>query len=175
MIETAMTLTSDKGIVLTVQELGNVILTANSFPKMTPTDKNKYKELTLDRWCQEVKQESKVNDIDDKKDMVVAFHSITDRHRDLKGKEELVHGHVKRISATFKEANLEINNLQMATAALAFENHERVPYQIWIVPAGQGKSIIHAGLTFLFLENTEYDVYVVFQNTVLQEIDKKRN
>ena len=55
MIEAAMTLTSDKGIMLSVQELGNVILTANSFPKMTPTDKNKYKELTLERWCQEVK------------------------------------------------------------------------------------------------------------------------
>ena len=113
--------------------------------------------------------------IDDKKDIVNAFHSIADRHRDLKGKEELVNGHVKRISATLKEANLEINSLQMATLALAFENHEKVPYQIWIVPAGQGKSKIHAGLTFLFLENSDYDVHVVFQNTVLLEIDKKRN
>ena len=126
MIEAAMTLTSDKGIMLSVQELGNVILTANSFPKMTPTDKNKYKELTLERWCQEVKQESKVSDIDDKKDMVVAFHSIANRYTDLKGKEELVHGHANRIKATFKEANLEINNLQMATAGLAYENHSQV-------------------------------------------------
>jgi len=59
-------------------------------------------------------------------------------------------------------SNTEISYLQLATSSLAYLNHEKFPKQIWVVPAGQGKSKIHAGLTYLFLEHTDYDVYVVF-------------
>ena len=54
-------------------------------------------------------------------------------------------------------------------------NHEKVLSQIWIVPAGQGKSRIHAAITFLFLEYTDYDIYVVFQHDGLKVADDDRN
>ena len=54
-------------------------------------------------------------------------------------------------------------------------NAERVQSQIWVVPAGKGKSIIHAALTYLFLHQTDYDIYVVFQHEGLLEVDKERN
>jgi len=70
---------------------------------------------------------------------------------------------------------MELNNLQLATAALAYLNHENKQSQIWIVPAGQGKSRIHAALTFLFLDQTDYDIHVVFQHDGLKEADDDRN
>jgi hypothetical protein len=57
---------------------------------------------------------------------------------------------------------VNLNHLQLATATLAFLNHEKEHAQLWVVPAGQGKSFIHAQLTFLFLEHTDFEIYVVF-------------
>ena len=75
----------------------------------------------------------------------------------------------------FTEANLKINHLQLAASALAFLNHYKYSAQIWVVPAGHGKSVIHSALTFLFLEHTDYDVYVIFQHEGLLNVDKERN
>ena len=91
-----------------------------------------------------------------------AFHSIAERHADLKGKQQLVEDIAGPVKQRFSASNTEISHLQLATSSLAYLNHEKVPKQIWVVPAGQGKSKIHAGLTYLFLEHTDYDVYVVF-------------
>jgi len=44
-----------------------------------------------------------------------------------------------------------------------------------VVPAGQGKSRIHAALTCLFLEHTDHDVHVVFQHEGLKDADEERN
>ena len=78
----------------------------------------------------------------------------------------------KQVQVVFNNINVPINHLQIATAALAYENHVKESAQIWCVPAGQGKSKIHAALTFLFLEKTDYDIFVIFSNDTLLEIDK---
>ena len=70
---------------------------------------------------------------------------------------------------------MSLNNLQEATSLLAFENSKKETHQIWVVPAGQGKSRIHAALTFLFLKNTDYDIYVAFQNDQLMKTDLEHN
>ena len=67
-----------------------------------------------------------------------------------------------QVQKRFVASNTAVSYLQLATLSLAYLNHKQIPKQIWVVPAGQGKSKIHAGLTYLFLENTDYDVYVVF-------------
>ena len=91
-----------------------------------------------------------------------AFHSIAEIHADLKGKQQLVEDLASQVQKRFMASNTEISYLQLATSSLAYLNYEKIPKQIWVVPAGQGKSKIHAGLTYLFLEHTDYDVYVVF-------------
>ena len=101
--------------------------------------------------------------------------SITDRHADLKGKQELVQREAKGLVNIFKEAEIPINHLQQATAALAQQNAEHQSAQIWVVPAGQGKSTIHAALTFLFLKNTDHDIHVVFNDDGLKKKDADLN
>ena len=101
--------------------------------------------------------------------------SISDRHADLKGKQELVEGEAKALVNIFKEAEIPINHLQQATAALAHHNAEHQSAQIWVVPAGQGKSTIHAALTYLFLKNTDHDIHVVFNDDGLKKKDADLN
>jgi len=101
--------------------------------------------------------------------------SISDRHADLKGKQELVEREAKALVNIFKEAEIPINHLQQATAALAHHNAEHQSAQIWVVPAGQGKSTIHAALTFLFLKNTDHDIHVVFNDEGLLKKDRDLN
>ena len=43
------------------------------------------------------------------------------------------------------------------------------------MPAGQGKSTIHAALTFLFLKNTDHDIHVVFNDNGLKKKDEDLN
>ena len=43
------------------------------------------------------------------------------------------------------------------------------------MPGGQGKSRIHAAITLLFLQNTDYNISVVFQNEGLLKADEQRN
>ena len=47
--------------------------------------------------------------IEDKNDIVDAFHSIAKRHQDLKGKQALVEEKAAQIKVVFREANLKIN------------------------------------------------------------------
>ena len=75
----------------------------------------------------------------------------------------------------FNEARIDINYLQKSTALLAYHNHEKETAQIWVVPAGQGKSKIHAAMTFLFLTKTDYDIYVVFHDDGLLKKDMEQN
>ena len=91
-----------------------------------------------------------------------AFHSIAEMHADLKGKQQLVEDMAAHVQKRFTASNTPISYLQLATSSLAYLNHEHIRKQIWVVPAGQGKSKIHAALTYLVLEQTDYNVYVVF-------------
>ena len=175
MLEAAITLTNDRGVVLDLATLGKVIMCARDLPKQSRGAQSRFKEITLDKWLDEVKKEQQQMVIEDKNDIVDAFNSIAVRHKDLLGKEELVQLHGRPVRNVFAEAKVELSHLQLATATLAFLNCEKVQAQIWVVPAGQGKSRIHAALTFLFLEHTDYDIYVVFQNEGLMKIDRERN
>lgn len=75
----------------------------------------------------------------------------------------------------FSDMNTAINNLQLATATLSFLNMKTNTRQVYQVPAGQGKSKIHAALTFSILINTKENVFVVFQNEGLLNDDLARN
>lgn len=100
---------------------------AVNLPKMQRGQNNRFKELTLDKWVNESLKNKQQVVIEDKNDIVVAFHSIVKRHSDLKGKQELVEKKAANVKAVFTEANLQINYLQLATSALAFLNHYKYP------------------------------------------------
>ena len=66
--------------------------------------------------------------IEDKLNQVCAFDSIANRHREFKGKDELVQLLSNDLNRVFKEALTELNNIQTATAALAYLNSETVKF-----------------------------------------------
>ena len=101
-----MTLTSEKGIMLDMETLGKVILCARDLPKMPRGEQTQFKELTLDKWVEEAKKDKQQQVIENKNDIVDAFTSIVHRHKDLKGKQELVEQEAAKVTAIFKEANL---------------------------------------------------------------------
>ena len=82
-----MTLTSDKNIMIEVEDLTKVITVARAFPSGVKMDKDTFMKTTLDKWQAEEKKEKTQSELDDEKDLVRAFWSIADRHKDLKGKE----------------------------------------------------------------------------------------
>ena len=100
--------------------------------------------------------------IEDKNDLTAAFHTMAELNPDFSGKERLCNLNAGPLQQAFTEGRMQLNHLQQATALLAYLNHDKVHRQIFVVPAGQGKSRIHAALTFLFLKNSDYDIYVVF-------------
>jgi len=59
----------------------------------------------------------------------------------------------KDTANAFEDIEFPLNNNQRAVAAVAFLNEERCKRQIHIVPAGKGKSRIHAGITHMFLKH----------------------
>lgn len=175
MIEAAINLTNDEKKELNMIQLGEVIMVVRDMGDMPRETIKKYKGLTLDKWAKQAKEDTKKEIIEDEKDLVAAFLSIAERHDDLKGKQELVEREAFELVKIFGEADTPINHLQQATAALAFLNAERETAQIWVVPAGQGKSTVHAGLTFLFLKNTDHDIHVVFNDDGLMKKDQAQN
>ena len=65
-----------------------------------------------------------------------------------------------------------MNHVQVVTASLAFHGLAKHKNQCWIVPAGWGKSVIHAEITFLLLRESSVIVYVIFQNEALKRVDE---
>ena len=174
-IEGAINLTNDKNIELDMMQLGQVIKAARDLGKMPTNTRLVYRALSLDQWAKQSEKDTTVSVIEDKQDITTAFLSIADRHPELKGKQELVEGEAKSLVNIFREAEIPINHLQQATAALAHHNAEHQSAQIWVVPAGQGKSTIHAALTYLFLKNTDHDIHVVFNDDGLKKKDADLN
>ena len=86
MLEAAMTLTNDKGILLDMDGLNKVCMTALKFPKMSKPQRDVYKELPLDKWASEAEKAKQQAMIEDKKDIRAAFFSIAEKHADLNGK-----------------------------------------------------------------------------------------
>ena len=86
MLEAAMTMTNDKGVLLDMDGLNKVCLTALKFPKMSKVQRDVYKELPLDKWADEASKAKQQAFIEDKKDLRAAFFSIAERHTDLNGK-----------------------------------------------------------------------------------------
>ena len=50
MLEAAITLTNDKGIMMDMQALGKVIMCARDLPKLVRGDRNQFKGITLNKW-----------------------------------------------------------------------------------------------------------------------------
>jgi hypothetical protein len=175
MIEAAINKTNDEKKELTMAQLGEVIKIARDLGKMPKGTTRKYNSISFDMWAKQAADDTKVEIIEDKNDTVAAFLSIADRHADLKGKQELVELEALQLVKIFDQADTPINHLQQATAALAYLNSERETAQIWVVPAGQGKSTIHAALTFLFLKHTDHDIHVVFNDGGLMRKDQAQN
>ena len=86
MLEAAMTLTNDKGVLLDMEGLNRVCMTALKFPKMSKSQRDVYKELPLDKWAAEADKAKQQGALEDKKDLRAAFFSIAERHEDLSGK-----------------------------------------------------------------------------------------
>ena len=86
MLEAAMTMTNDKGVLLDMDGLNKVCLTALKFPKMSKAQRDVYKELPLDKWADEASKAKQQAAMEDKKDLRAAFFSIAERHEDLNGK-----------------------------------------------------------------------------------------
>jgi superfamily II DNA or RNA helicase len=47
--------------------------------------------------------------------------------------------------------------------------------QVFVIPAGQGKSRVHAAITSLFLKNTNEKIFVIFENEGLMRRDETQN
>jgi hypothetical protein len=126
MIESAITLTSEANVTVNMDELAKIIVSARDMPKLHKSDQTRFKELRLDQWVEEAKKEKKHEVIENKNDLVDAFFSITERHQDLIGKQELVEESGAPVMKVFKEINMKVNYLQLATATLAYHNHKKV-------------------------------------------------
>lgn len=85
-LEKAISLTNDKGITLTNEILGQVILCARDFPKQTKLELERFEKITLDKWVEEVKKKQEEVVFGKSKDFVEAFDSIAARHSVFKGK-----------------------------------------------------------------------------------------
>lgn len=70
-----------------MSNLGKVILCARGFLKMSKSDKDKFKELTLDKWTEGSNKEKQQIIFDANKDLIASFFDIAERHPDLKGKQ----------------------------------------------------------------------------------------
>ena len=53
MLEAAITLTNDQGIMMDMQELGKVIMCARDLTKPKRSNRDPFKDLTLNRWVEE--------------------------------------------------------------------------------------------------------------------------
>ena len=69
LLEQAMTLTNDRGIMVDLQTLGRVIVSTINLPKLTKPLKDRLKETTLDRWAEGAKKEDQEVVIEDKRDI----------------------------------------------------------------------------------------------------------
>ena len=123
-VEAAINLTNTDKIELNMAQLGEVIKAVRDLGNLPKGKPRTYKALTLDKWPAQVKNDTTSDVVHDKNDIVAAFLSISDRHVDLKGKEELVTIESSTLVKIFGQADKPINYLQQATAALAYLNHE---------------------------------------------------
>ena len=100
MLEAAIKVTNDKGILLDMNQLSRITLIALNLPKMTRSEQEAYKELSLDQWVDKGNQQKQQVVVKNSNDVVDAFLQLSRRHRDLKGKQELLEekaGKVKKV------------------------------------------------------------------------------
>ena len=68
---------------------------------------------------------------------------------------------------------MNINNIQLATAAFTATNATYTKYQVMEVPAGQGKSRIAAAIAHVVLSDSNAHVYMIYPNRGLRVRDEK--
>ena len=108
---------------------------------------------TLDRWVQSSKEQKSQAEFGDSNHFCQAYQKLLDFDSSLTWLEEDITGASENTSKAFDEIDLPLNHNQRAIAAVAFLNEERCSKQILIVPAGKGKSRIHAAITHMFLKH----------------------
>jgi hypothetical protein len=111
-LEKAITLTNDKNIMLNMNQLSNIILTARDFPKLSREELNRYENITLDRWIEEGQKEKNHAIFNNKDHLLDAFTEIADRHFDFSGKAELVSNYSAKVNSVFnKEGIMPLSNV----------------------------------------------------------------
>ena len=112
-------------------------------------------------------------EIDDDVDIHRAFLKLVELNKSIEGLKCFVESSYKDVKETFAYLNTEINSRQLATAMAMAANTEYNKYQLWVVPAGQGKSRIAGAAAYHLLKTTDKHVYVVFANDRLMRDDKE--
>ena len=126
----------------------------------------------MDKWKDMINSFKEDQDRFDQNSFAEALKVLFELNSNLKDLREEATQHAPTIQRCFEDVDMPLNNIQLATATLAYLNTRRFQHQIYVVPAGQGKSRIHAAITFSILKNTNQNVYVAFANEGLMKRDR---
>ena len=130
---------------------------------------------TLDKWQSLIEKHQDGAVKEQESDFLTVAQKLFDRHTALATLEDEMMNKIDPIRTTFKEIEVDLSSNQLATASLAYLNSATNPKQIWVVPAGKGKSRIHQALTLFFLKYTKLDVIVAFWDEGLLNTDRENN
>ena len=170
-LEDAISYTSDQSIMLSHQQITKVFKSARDIDKLTQTQRRELKTTALTQWDVHPTIAMQKEELVDTDNVTTAFFDIEKRHKEFKPWQKEIEDFAHNISAVFNEVSLKVNHVQCVTSSIAYQNSSRVKNQCWIVPAGQGKSVIHAEISSLFLKYTNLNVCVIFQNEGLKKVD----
>ena len=170
----AVKLTNDQHIILQMGQLKEVIGFAmkNDFKK---DKKSTLAGVTLDKWVQTTQEQKEQAEFADSNHFAQAYQKLLDMNVGLAWLEESITPASDSAAKVFDEIELPLNHNQRAIAAMAHLNEAKCQRQIWIVPAGKGKSRIHAALTYMFLQHQQCNIKVVFENEGLKKRDEELN
>ena len=154
--------TKDAGDLISLSELQHIIMMIKAIPKLDTAFNANIKGITMKKWPEIVKDIKEKKVIFDEKSFADALQTMLDRHDDLKHCKANVLDEAKAIQSLLGDSEFKLNHVQLATSMLAYQHTKVQQRQMWVVPAGQGKSRIHAALTLALLKYTKQSIYVVF-------------
>ena len=137
----------------------NKVVTYIRKKDLTQPENNDLKDLLagkhLGLW-RNIFERKKVDDeIEDDEDIHRAFLKLAELNPSIEGLQSFVESSYKDVKSKFGYLNTEINSRQLATAMAMAANAEYNKYQLWVVPAGQGKSRIAGAAAYHLLKTTE--------------------
>ena len=174
-LEDAIDQTNDSSVSFGLDKLKDILSSILKVRKLDSLTLTLLKGETLTRWPDLLKNQKEEATIEDSSHFVEATQKLFDLNEGLQKFEGESAFSSRPVKQLFSDIDLVLNNNQLATATLAYLNSREQARQIWVVPGGQGKSRIHAAITYCFLKYTKLNVTVIFQSQGLLDIDRNLN